>query len=151
MSECSIIGSECKHKELACEDCEIHKVLKALKDGNSNIMIFNMTNGWISTQDRLPEVNQPILIYYRSKYRNDKYLVDMARMYLYSEGNDVRDRDCAYAYAVDGCSSVDARQVRYWFPIPEPPKLEISKNWTDDVWTYEPLRYEGIDRYEGRK
>ena len=65
---------------------------------------------WISVKDRLPELNQPVLVF--APTEDENYLVDYIHSFL--DGNPLWN----------WCVNVENNQqtVTHWMPLPEPPK-----------------------------
>ncbi len=57
---------------------------------------------WISVKDRLPEIGEPVIIYY------GRFVAEAMR-------ND-------NGVFVVSCSDEEAEDVTHWMPLPEPPK-----------------------------
>jgi len=79
---------------------------------------------WIATKDRLPRFDIPVLACLESGYDGSLYILPMIRSYVENEG---------WYWCVHSGSGLDLADknnyeceddydVRYWMPLPKPPK-----------------------------
>jgi len=63
---------------------------------------------WISVRNRLPELNEYVLVCTELKW------ISVARMFSSDDG-------CPYQWISEDSSYIDSRWITHWMPLPEPP------------------------------
>lgn len=75
---------------------------------------------WISVEERLPELDRGVLVYYGNLVRSYVYVAEMKRHY------DSETREWMDDW-VEGPSAIVTEDVTHWMPLPDPPSERDEK------------------------